>query len=529
MAVSVAYSDDDNGNMGAVVEYKANNESTWKTAFTPYIDRLPQVWQGEGRNLAPNPNYRQVRTSIFGLSRNTSYNVRVTFNDADGVTGTNPVTGSATTWSHDQAATGGTTYYVNSSGGDDNADGLTLSTAWKTISKADNTVAPGDTVKLIGTFAGFTWTKSGTSEAYVKIESNNHESAAIISSLTTITANYVWITYITFNASVRTTGSQYLLFQYNTLHNYSGSFIGNFGMVSGSVLGTLLEYNTIYNDSIPSDESGTGIYINSSATGRVVIRYNTIHTAYDGIGGSGNYCFQCGADEGSDIHNNNIYDCYDDGIEQEGGNINVKIFNNYIHDAASPGYGRVGIATAPIEIGPAFILNNVVYNTGYGFKLGYGMGKGYFINNTVWKVSEAGAASSGGSAANLEFYNNIFYVTANYVFENSDSYSTGWTVNYNNFDSTGISQVKWLGTSITYSFLRSNFGQETNGKNIASNLVNPPANMSIKSKSGLKDAGKSFNGIAFDYSGNPRLGVWDIGAYEYIPKIPNPPSIIEIQ
>src|SRR5206468_144208 len=45
----------------------------------------------------------------------------------------------------------GVTYYVSATGTDAN-NGLTATTAWRSISKANATVKPGDTVILIGAF-----------------------------------------------------------------------------------------------------------------------------------------------------------------------------------------------------------------------------------------------------------------------------------------------------------------------------------------------------------------------------------------
>ncbi|MFD0477348.1 hypothetical protein ACFQ0B_60990 [Nonomuraea thailandensis] len=55
------------------------------------------------------------------------------------------------------AATAGTTYYVDSRGGDDAADGTTAATAWKSLEKvAAAELKPGDTVafKRGGSFTG---------------------------------------------------------------------------------------------------------------------------------------------------------------------------------------------------------------------------------------------------------------------------------------------------------------------------------------------------------------------------------------
>jgi len=528
MAITVAYGDDDNGNLTAVVEYRAAGATAWTTAFAPYIDRQQNVWSGESRTLAVNPNYKQIRTSIFGLARGLSYDVKVTVTDPDGVTGTNPATASAVTWSHDQPIVNGTIYYINSATGNDSNNGLTTATAWATVSKANSTAAPGSTVRLSGSFAGVTWTKSGTSGAYVKIESLDPGAPAVITSLFTLSANYVWLDHLHFDASLRTTGAEYCLIKSNTMHNHSGSYIGCVGLASGSTLGLLIDGNTIFNDVVPADESGSGIYINQAVTGRLVIRNNTIHTTWDGIGGTTNFAFDAGAPEGSDIYQNESYDAKDDGLEIEGGNVNVKIFRNLVHDSPTPGYGRVGIATAPVEIGPCFVFDNVIYNTDYGFKLGYGMGKGYYFNNTVWNVAY-GAATAGGSAQNLEFVNNIWQASS-YVYEQTDSYCTGWTTERNNWDNSGQNNAKWLGTSgRTLSWMQSN-GQETASQRVASGLVNSAAHdFHLLSGSALIDAGKSMRGISFDFLSNvrPQGANFDLGAFEYqssAPKTLSPPA-----
>lgn len=73
----------------------------------------------------------------------------------------------------DKAA--GTTYYVDSNGGDDSADGLTESTAWKTVGKAsDATYSAGDRIlfKAGGVFSGFFCARgSGTEESPIVVSS----------------------------------------------------------------------------------------------------------------------------------------------------------------------------------------------------------------------------------------------------------------------------------------------------------------------------------------------------------------------
>ncbi|MCZ7645896.1 MAG: hypothetical protein M5U26_11530 [Planctomycetota bacterium] len=88
------------------------------------------------------------------------------------------------------------------------------------------------------------------------------------------------------------------------------------------------------------------------------IRYNELwsdddHYYNDTIGGhiNGSYRGSPGAD--SDIYCNYIASCWDDGIEAEGGDQNVRIWNNYIENV------HTAIGNAACSIGPLYIWRNV--------------------------------------------------------------------------------------------------------------------------------------------------------------------------
>jgi hypothetical protein len=75
IAVSMPYTGDANGNNTYTVDYKLSSDSSWTNWVT-----------GAAHVASP------YATTITGLTPATSYDVRVTYNDADGVTGTNPQT-----------------------------------------------------------------------------------------------------------------------------------------------------------------------------------------------------------------------------------------------------------------------------------------------------------------------------------------------------------------------------------------------------------------------------------------------------
>ena len=105
----------------------------------------------------------------------------------------------------------------------------------------------------------------------------------------------------------------------------------------------------------------------------------------------------------TDIYGNSIRNAYDDGIEAEGGNRNVRIWGNYIDQTA------IGIATSVTHVGPLYMFRNV-YNrsrmmmntpldqdTRQNFaKSGtngeFGNGRRYVFHNTLLQATQSGAA-----------------------------------------------------------------------------------------------------------------------------------------
>ncbi|MGH7186019.1 MAG: hypothetical protein ACREIB_07075, partial [Pseudomonadota bacterium] len=92
--------------------------------------------------------------------------------------------------------------------------------------------------------------------------------------------------------------------------------------------------------------------------GNHVIRFNEIysddeHKFNDCIGGGSNYTERGSPHRDSDIYGNRLSQCWDDAIEAEGGNVNVRIWGNYMD------MSYVMVAVAPTVIGPIYIWRNV--------------------------------------------------------------------------------------------------------------------------------------------------------------------------
>src|SRR5690606_34373391 len=92
--------------------------------------------------------------------------------------------------------------------------------------------------------------------------------------------------------------------------------------------------------------------------GQFVIRFNRIHSDLehmfnDAMGETRNFSYGGFPNRDSDIHDNFISHCWDDGLEIEGANMNVRVWNNYIDLT----YGAIGAAST--SLGPSYFWRNV--------------------------------------------------------------------------------------------------------------------------------------------------------------------------
>lgn len=182
-------------------------------------------------------------------------------------------------------------------------------------------------------------------------------------------------------------------------------------------------------DCHPSGPHAT--YLPNTA-GNHVIRYNHItsdvdHYYNDALGALSNHSDRGFPHRDSDIYGNLIERVWDDAIEAEGGNANVRIWGNFIDGA------HASIAVAPTERGPIYIWRNLsghsiryppeigppsaTGNRGPFLKNGsrehqglWGEGRIYVFHNSILQPDGQGAmgiSGSGGSTQNMVTRNNI--------------------------------------------------------------------------------------------------------------------------
>ncbi|GAA3412369.1 hypothetical protein GCM10020370_64250 [Paenibacillus hodogayensis] len=140
------------------------------------------------------------------------------------------------------------------------------------------------------------------------------------------------------------------------------------------VTDTVIQRNKIHDPTYTTNtwdfghpEGPQGITFMQFAGGHHIVRYNEItgsdgaiagkdgHYFNDGIGGGPNYSLSGGPGADSDIYGNIVTHTYDDAIETEGGNRNVRVWGNYLDKTGT------GIASASTSIGPYYVFRNV-YN-----------------------------------------------------------------------------------------------------------------------------------------------------------------------
>src|SRR5207249_4003268 len=94
VSVSASFTGDGNANNSVTVQFQKHTGDTgYHMAYQPFIDRRATL------GGVANPYVNQARVSIVGLIENTPYDVKVTWSDVDGVTGTQPAIVSVSTLS----------------------------------------------------------------------------------------------------------------------------------------------------------------------------------------------------------------------------------------------------------------------------------------------------------------------------------------------------------------------------------------------------------------------------------------------
>ncbi len=394
---------DANANAKVSVRYKSTNSNEFKSAL-PLFRTLPYKNSPENRVK----NGWLFAGSILNLKQNTSYEINLSLQDPDG--GSVNKTIEVNTYSEPVIPSGMINKHVYPLTSSNNYKIKNKSSIYYGLKKAEESALPGDLFLLhAGTYKAGEWQLKNHGTASKPIIYKNAGDGEVILDgqnsnrlLNADKLKYVWFEGITF------ANAKYLI----VAHNGSNLVLRNnifkvkkagFVAING---GPNISKNIIITDNkflgttswprTKGIESIKGVEVTGSGH---VIAHNYFSNLGDAIHGS-----QHGGLSSSDIYNNDIFICTDDGIETDYSDTNVRVYNNRITNTFA------GITTQPVNGGPVYIFRNSIYNTQYSpFKLHNHTSGLIIANNTSATHGIAfNIKNAGEEVSNVFMRNNLF-------------------------------------------------------------------------------------------------------------------------
>ena len=509
ISVKVEMAGDDNSNATCVVQFRTGG-GAWRNGYALWRDTWRQQFKG----------------SMVYVLPNTTYEVRVQVSDTDGVPAVAAITNSIATWSETFT--------------EESANSLSNITVPITITSGGSSL--GNYRRYGPTFPNRWTVNVGTSQPI----------AMTIQTTNIIIQNMDFVSGGNSNALRVLDGMSNIVIQNCTFANY-----GPFGKGNGpltelvpdpfpdedrnaaiclgrnsvdSGVGRVVVQNCDFGpanggsnswDPAPGNNNHHpvgphGVYV-SNSRGSIVIRYNRFrgdpgaayaHWYNDAIGGNSNSTTNGFVRRDSDIYGNIISEVWDDGIEVEGGNENVRVFCNVITNV------HVAIASAATMVGPLYKWRNTHFFNRQSesnaalrevaFKGGAPAGKTnlaefYFFNTVCDPERAAGLVHDSGG---------LFYMTHT---RNNIGQTSGKVIN--DTQSAATSSYDWdffkPGYTITVPV-----GSEANA------ITNTPTfspvlnhELYLAAESPGYRAGTAINNFSDDSNGNnladPNMGAWD--------------------
>ena len=150
--------------------------------------------------------------------------------------------------------------------------------------------------------------------------------------------------------------------------------------------------------------------------GNNVYRWNEVYSSSnhfnDGMGGEDNFSTSGWPNKDSDVYGNKVNHAWDDGLEIEGGDQNVRVWGNYLDQTGT------GIASTVDSVGPLYIFRNVWDRNQFiegaacdsdqkqpMFKSGsssdFNNGRRYLFHNTMLQRTQSGCTNGLGGGAGV--------------------------------------------------------------------------------------------------------------------------------
>jgi len=352
------------------------------------------------------------------------------------------------------------------------------------------------------------------------------------------------------------------------IYRFSGESFSNYGSGSDGLMVTYLEFDTVGNGIVAIHSLGMeisycyfhNVFGNGSGqnaavritSSRTVTGYGQAASVHHNeiqingtFDGAGNGSDGVDGSQGVDLYNNHIYGApgsinggHQDGIQAAGSY--WRIYNNYLENLGNSCIEGGGGGSHYLVYNNVCIISDSRMNSlqrGFEFDTnseGTSIDDWQFYNNTFTGLGYSAITfnlkGTPASITNIKIKNNIFYDSKNaIIFPSSSAYTqANFDIDYNlvNAGAYGGTTISIDGSTYMQAHPRSGVPQfVTYNFHGAQNLRLSASDTTAK-ENGTTIAAMP----ATDYLGisRPQGSAWDIGAYEFVGKVPNVPNIINI-
>jgi ribosomal protein L14 len=461
-----------NANTTCNVQYKVTGTSTWSNGY-------PLSFDSRAHNANDIAGYQSVvrpaneyRGSIVGLQPGTSYDVLLT-------AGTASNSFTVSTWAETSAWPIGSTTTVSNTNQTLNISVSGTANGYKLYTPAAGQTA---TIDVANGSANCIYINA----SYIIIRGLNIKGAAQDAILLGPNAHDVLIE----RNDISGWGTIGMNFDDQSAVRVRGFSYNGYGITRIVIQRNLIHdsretTNLGWDANMRHPNGPTGINF-EEAGGNNVFRYNEVygsddqHYFNDGIGGADNFTKSGFPRENTDIYGNKISRCWDDGIESEGSNCNVRIWGNFLDNTFT------GVACAANSVGPMYIYRNVTY---VARRLGIGTSNGtldtedrgpfnkcgsntpaanggrtYLFHNTILEPTQAGFNNPRGLDGGV--------VDNGGVLQNAVSRNNIWQSAYSGQGGVGVGEYQsGSGTNCTYDYDLWNFGPNLNKGTAGSHVM----------------------------------------------------------
>ena len=381
------------------VFFRKNNESNWTAGYPPVFDTEAKEFRGSLVRLSENTIYK-VKAEIYYQGNKTYTSSEISF----ATWNPNVTIGATHDISEYKTGSGNTAYYlINNVQGSANAwVKITSSSVLDMLScTAAHAIQITNSKYVI--LEGITLIGGGKNG--ISVENANSSTNVTVSDIRIINCNIskwgrasntttskgVYVddlgNEINYDGGVRIYKAKNIVVERCYIHDSKAKSNAWYDVIQeGAYAGNT--YSNVH------PKGPTGIFVDRANAG-IVLRYNDVigsqsHRFNDVIETAQNGDVIGGFTKDGDIYGNMLALGRDDGIELDGGQCNIRMYNNRLEQTYT------GISTAPNRKGPSYIFNNVIWNMGDGAKsvrqsvavknggdVTYTKGRQFFFNNTM--------------------------------------------------------------------------------------------------------------------------------------------------